>query len=69
MSLEKAMRRLAETQSLFSIHEKELENVQYLICECYCKFPEEYLGMYKDVDEAFENLGREKCSMCPLMDL
>ena len=39
------------------------------ICECYCKFPDEYRSMYKDVDEAQENLEREKCDMCPLNKL
>ena len=40
-----------------------------MICDCYCKFPDEYRSMYKDVDVANENLMREKCEMCPLMKL
>ena len=39
------------------------------ICGCYCKFPDEYRSMYKDVDESQENLMREKCEMCPLNNL
>ena len=46
-----------------------LDKIKDLICDCYCKFPEEYRAMYKDIDEADENLDREKCSMCPLMNL
>lgn len=42
------------------------EPLKGLFCECYCKFPEEYYGMYKDVDEAQGNLEREKCDMCPI---
>ena len=44
-------------------------NIKELFCDCYCKFPEEYLAMYKDVDDAQENLMREKCEMCPLNKL
>ena len=46
-----------------------LEREKELICECYCKFPEEYRSMYKDVDVAQDNLEREKCDMCPLNKL
>ena len=45
------------------------ENIKQLFCDCYCQFPEEYLGMYKDPDVAWDNLDREKCSMCPLEKL
>lgn len=44
----------------------DMENIKELFCDCYCKFPEEYLGMYKNPDRAFEEMDREKCSMCPL---
>ena len=47
----------------------KIELVQELICDCYCKFPEEYLSMYKDPDVAFDNLDREKCDVCPLKNL
>ena len=43
--------------------------MQDRICDCYCKFPEEYRSMYKDVDDAQDNLEREKCEMCPLNKL
>lgn len=46
-----------------------LQEYKETLCDCYCKFPDEYSAMYKDVDEAQENLEREKCDMCPLMNL
>lgn len=48
---------------------QQIEKTKDIICECYCKFPEEYRSMYKDVDEAQDNLEREKCDMCPLNKL
>lgn len=45
------------------------DRTQDLICDCYCKFPEEYHAMYEDTDVAMENLDREKCNYCPLMNL
>ena len=47
----------------------ELMKAQERICECYCKFPDEYMAMYHDPTEAQENMDREKCNYCPLMNL
>ena len=44
-------------------------DTQDLFCDCYCKFPEEYFSMYKDADDALENLLREKCETCPINKL
>ena len=49
-----------------TVHEDDRENIKELFCECYCKFNEEYLSVYKEPDRAFEELDREKCSYCPL---
>ena len=49
-----------------TVHEDDRENIKELFCECYCRYKEEYYGFYKDVDEAQDNLMREKCEMCPL---
>ena len=49
-----------------TVHEDDRENIKELFCQCYCRYTEEYYGFYKDVDEAQDNLMREKCEMCPL---
>ena len=49
-----------------TVHEDDRENIKELFCECYCRYTEEYRSFYKDVDEAMDNLMREKCEMCPL---
>ena len=49
-----------------TLHEDDREKIKELFCECYCKFNEEYLSMYKEPDRAFEELDREKCNYCPL---
>lgn len=49
-----------------TVNADDRENIKELFCECYCKFTDEYMAMYKDVDEAQDNLMREKCEMCPL---
>lgn len=49
-----------------TLHEDDRENIRELFCGCYCKFPEEYLSMYKDPDRAFDEMDREKCNYCPL---
>ena len=41
------------------------ENCEKLCME-YCKFPEQYLGQYKDPDEAQEKMMAEKCEDCPI---
>ena len=64
-----AIAELGGTFSALKSLRTQIENVQDVMCDCYCKFPEEYYAMYKDVDEADENLRREKCEMCPLEGL
>ena len=49
-----------------TLNTDDRENIKQLFCDCYCQFPEEYLSMYKDPDVAFDEMDREKCSMCPL---
>ena len=68
-SVSKTRRTLKCTFDYLLDKEKQIEKVQDIMCECYCKFPEEYMSMYKDPTEANENMDREKCSYCPLMNL
>ena len=42
------------------------DGIKDLFCDCYCKFPEEYLSMHKDPDRAFEEMDRLVCNYCPL---
>ena len=60
---------LKSTYDILREKAKQIAEATDIICECYCKFPEEYRSMYKDVDEAQDNLEREKCDMCPLNKL
>ena len=59
----------AVCEIIATLHSDDRENIKQLFCECYCKFTDEYMAMYKDVDEAMENLMREKCEMCPLNEV
>lgn len=67
--------RVASSDSLLAIadfckdYERYIEKMKELLCECYCKFPDEYRAMYHDPTEAQENMDREKCNYCPLMNL
>lgn len=56
----------AVREIILTLNEDDRENIKELFCDCYCKFTDEYFAMYKDTDEAQENLMREKCEMCPL---
>lgn len=49
-----------------TLQQDDKEGIKEYFCDFYCKFPEEYSSMYKDVDEAQDNLLREKCEYCPL---
>lgn len=60
---------LKSTYDILREKARQIETAKELICDCYCKFPEEYRSMYKDVDDAQDNLEREKCEMCPLNKL
>ena len=39
------------------------------MCDCYCKYPEEFRSKYKDIDEATEHMYEEACNRCPMIDL
>ena len=49
-----------------TLHEDDREKIKALFCECYCKFNEEYLSMFKDPDVAFAEMERQRCNYCPL---
>lgn len=49
-----------------TVNADDRENIKELFCQRYCRYTEEYHSFYKDVDEAMDNLMREKCEMCPL---
>ena len=48
---------------------EQMQAISDTICDCYCKYPDEYRGMIKDVDEAQEKMMAERCDKCPLMQL
>lgn len=60
---------LTVAQTLVEQSRNKIIDMQDLFCDCYCKFPDEYYSMYKDVDDALENLLHEKCDMCPIAKL
>ena len=68
-NITKALENTREIYGFLLDIDLELMKAQERICDCYCKFPGEYHSMYEDTDVAMENLDREKCSMCPLMNL
>jgi len=43
-----------------------IQEVKDSICNSYCKWFDNYCGVYKDVEEAEEHLLSEKCDGCPL---
>ena len=49
-----------------SFSDKELENITEEVCDRLCRYPEKYLGLYKDPDEAHEVMVNECCVKCPL---
>lgn len=57
------------TEFVKSMQAKLTEDMKERICLGYCKYPDEYRSFYKDIDEAEENMMREKCEMCPLNNL
>lgn len=42
-----------------------LEKVKEQVCEQVCKWPEAYLSVHKDPDEANEKMLIEQCTYCP----
>ncbi len=46
-----------------------LREMQTIICDEYCKYPETYHKKYKDDDEATDKMFCEKCRNCPMMRL
>ena len=52
-----------------TLHEDDRENIKELFCECYCKFSEEFLAMFKDPDVALAEMERQRCNYCPLNKL
>ena len=48
---------------------EQLQKMVDTICDCYCKYPDEYRGKIKDVDEAQETMINEVCAHCPFMEL
>lgn len=46
-----------------------MEQVKSEICDDYCKWPEEYLQIHNDPDEAQAYMLAEKCTTCPLQKL
>lgn len=48
---------------------KILEEVIDTVCNCYCKFPEEYARKYENETDAEEFLYKEKCDKCILNKL
>jgi len=49
--------------------EQEIEEIKEAICNEYCRYPEEYLSMYSDPDEANTEMINEVCDYCPLGNL
>ena len=43
-----------------------IEDVKQKICDDYCKFPDECLAKYSDLDIADDELYRQYCENCPL---
>lgn len=68
-SISKTRKVLKSTFDHLLDKEMQIAKVQDIMCECYCKFPDEYRAMYHDPTEAQENMDREKCNYCPLMNL
>ena len=68
-SISKTRKVLKSTFDHLLDKEMQRAKVQDIMCECYCKFPDEYMAMYHDPTEAQENMDREKCNYCPLMNL
>lgn len=49
---------------------EQISQVKEIICDEFCRYPDEYLGKYKDPDEANDVMDREVCSKyCPLNEL
>lgn len=48
---------------------EQLQSIVDTICDKYCKYPDEYMGKIKDVDEAQEAMQHEVCEHCPFMEL
>lgn len=48
---------------------EQLQSMVDTFCDCYCKYPDEYRGKIKDVDEAQETMQHEVCERCPFMEL
>lgn len=46
-----------------------LEKVKDQVCDQICKWPEAYLSVYKDPDEASEKMLIEQCTYCPLQKI
>ena len=47
-------------------NDDDRENIKELFCQCYCKFNEEFLAMFKDPDVAFAEMEWQRCNYCPL---
>lgn len=47
----------------------QFEQIKADICDNYCKWPEIYMEIEQDPDEAYERLLNEKCAECPLQKL
>lgn len=48
---------------------EQIAAVREKICDDYCKYTEQYLGCYKDPDEAQEKLLADMCQYCPMREL
>ena len=48
---------------------EQIAAVREKICDEVCKYTEQYLGCYKDPDEAQERLLADICQYCPMREL
>ena len=48
---------------------EQIAAVREKLCDDYCKYTEQYLGCYKDPDEAQERLLADICQYCPMREL
>ena len=48
---------------------EQIAAVREKICDEDCKYTEQYLGCYKDPDEAQERLLADICQYCPMREL
>lgn len=44
----------------------QLQDIVEIMCDQYCKYPQQYIDKYGDPDIANEIMLEERCSNCPL---